>query len=170
MEPRITSESVTLAGIQKVLQFSKDRFDLVLPQLRRTLLQGLDDIPDRSASLRMFGYWQFIDQDTRVYFAGVQVDDLDRFPSCHPSGTLPWDLSRALIGWSLGPTTFAVFQRHGVGDTSPFYGEIPSGYAYDSRFVGDFEVISYAPWLAAGEVPNLPESDNEVWIPVRPSG
>lgn len=167
MEPKIKSEDVTLIGLQKVLRFSADRFDLVLPDLRGMLLRALDGIPDRSESLRLFGYWQFVDQDTRVYFAGVQVERLDNFRPHHPSGVLPCELASGMMGWDLGLTTFAVFHRHGVGDTSPLYGSIPNGYAYDSRFLGDFEVVSYAPWLKAGDLPELPTSDNEVWIPVR---
>ena len=108
-----------------------------------------------------------MDQATRVYFAGIQVDCFDRLESDHPSGVLPWNLASARMAWDLGPTTFAVFQRHGVGDTSPWYASIPSGYAYDARFLGDFEVVSYASWRANGELQNLAESDNEVWIPIR---
>jgi len=170
MEPRAHSEDVKLVGIQRVLRFSADRFDVVLPELRQTLLGGLDAIPDRSESQRLFGYWQFVDRDTRVYFAGIQVDRIDRFECHHPSDVLPWDLAQGLMAWDLGLTTFAVFQRQGVGDTSPLYGAIPDGYGYDARFLGDFEVVSYAEWLASGAVPELAECENEVWIPVKSSG
>ena len=170
MEPKVQSEDVKLAGIQRVVRFGIDRFDLVLPELRETLLRKLDAIPDRSDSLRLFGYWQFVDKDTRVYLAGIQVDRLDRFQWHHPSGVLQWDLASGLVAWDLGPTTFAVFRRQGVGDTSPFYGSIPTGYAYDARFLGDFEVVSYAEWLDRRHVPEPPECENEVWIPVRASG
>ena len=170
MEPAIQAEDIKLVGLQKVLRFSTDRFDVVLPELRQTLLRGVEAIPDTSRSQRLFGYWQFVDQDTRVYFAGIQVDRIDRFECHHPSDVLPWDLAQGLVAWDLGPTTFAVFQRQGVGDTSPLYGAIPDGYDYDARFLGDFEVVSYAEWLDSGAVPELVERENEVWIPVKADG
>ena len=72
MEPRIEEHDVKLAGFQAVVRLDSNEepgnvVD-VLSELRDRLSERLDRIPDQSPACRLFGYWQFVAEVTRVYF------------------------------------------------------------------------------------------------------
>jgi hypothetical protein len=156
-QAEIRQSDVKLVVVQTVVCFGDGEFGPKLRDLRQRTLRRLDHVPEVSDSRRLFGYWQFIDDSTRVYFAGIQVDSLESFR---------WDYEYGLAGWDLGPTNFAVFCRKGVGSTAALYKTLPAGYRFDARFLGGFEGISYRRWLTERELPDITQSAKEVWIPV----
>jgi len=161
MAPRIEEHDVKLAGFQAVVRLDSEgepgNVVEVLGGLRERLSEKLADIPDRSPSCRLVGYWRFVAHVTRVYLLGVEVETLER---CE------WDPGAGFVSWNLGPCSFAVFEREGVGPTPMYYRQIPKGYGFDTRLLGDFEVCSYKERAPDGGLPSFPEVANEVWIPV----
>ncbi|MBD3183903.1 hypothetical protein GF312_16585, partial [Candidatus Poribacteria bacterium] len=115
MKPEIKTEDIKLVGLQAVVNFSSGDVGVILSGLTQKLFQKINDIPNKSDSKRFFGYWQFVDNNTRVYFAGVEVDSFDGFK---------WDYEYGLGSWSLGDLAFAVFQRQGLESTAPLYSQI----------------------------------------------
>jgi hypothetical protein len=101
MEPRIETIAVKLAGVQGMLRLDGD-FGPDLAALYARLFARLDDIPDVSPPRRTVGYWHFVDNQIRLYFAGVQVDTLERFE---------WDYAYGLVAWDLGATTWAIWRE-----------------------------------------------------------
>ena len=77
MEPRIETTETKLVGVQGILPAGD--FVPQLQELYQRLFDRIADIPDISPANRTIGYWQFVDQETHVHFAGVQVDTFDRF-------------------------------------------------------------------------------------------
>jgi predicted transcriptional regulator YdeE len=157
MEPRIETMEVRLVGVQGVVRVDRE-FVQDLKRLYTRLFTRLDRIPDVSPAKRTVGYWQFIDHETRVYFAGVEVASLEHFE---------WDYAYGLAGWSLGETTWAIWPEEDGREGSIVHGNIcwdwlsMSNCDYDSRFMGDFEVRTWA------EIGTVPKSGvHEIWIPV----
>ena len=157
MEPRIETIEAKLVGVQAVISVDRD-FVQDLEKLHARLFNRLDGIPDVSSLNRTVGHWQFVDSETRVYFAGVQVDTLDRFE---------WDHSYGLVAWSLGKTTWAIWQEKDGEEGSIVHGNVcwdwldGSDYAFDSRFLGDFEVYH---WEEFGQ--QTKTEYHEIWIPI----
>jgi hypothetical protein len=159
MEPRIETIEVKLVGVQGIVRVDRE-FVPELASLYARLFHRMDGIPDVSPANRTVGYWHFVEDQTRLYFAGVQVDSLDRFQ---------WDHAYGLVAWSLGRTTWAIWQEADGQEGSIVHGNVcwdwlsGSGYAYDSRFIGDFEVTY---WTALGREKR--GATHEIWIPVVP--
>jgi hypothetical protein len=157
VEPRIETIEVQLVGVQAIIRVDRD-FVQDLEKLYARLFNRLDGIPDISPSNRTVGYWQFLDRETRVYFAGVQVDTLDRFK---------WDHSYGLVAWGLGNTTWAIWPERDGEEGSIVHGNVcwdwldGSDYAFDSRFLGDFEVHH---WEEFGQ--QTKTGYHEIWIPI----
>lgn len=157
MEPRIETVEVQLAGVQAILHMGGS-FVQDLEALYGRLFARLGDIPDVSPQKRTVGYWQFVDRETRVYFGGVQVNSLAR---------LKWDHAYGLAAWSLGETTWAIWQEKEGEEGSIVHGNVcwdwlnGSDYAFDNRFLGDFEVTY---WEEFGQ--KTRGKYHEIWIPV----
>ena len=157
MEPRIETMEVKLVGVQGIIRMDRP-FVQDLEALYGRLYNRLDDISDVSPLNRTVGYWQFVDNETKVYFAGVQVDTLARFK---------WDYAYGLAAWSLGKTTWAIWQEKEGEEGTIVHGNVcwdwmaGSDYAYDGRFLGDFEVYY---WEEFGE--KTKSEYHEIWIPV----
>ena len=157
MEPQILIQEIKLVGVQEIL---KGRVDLpqVPEYIYARLFARLDDIPDLSASNKTFGYWHFVDNETKLYFAGVQVDTLEN---------VKWDYAYGLVPWSLGKTTWAIWQERDGEEGSIVHGNVcwdwlsKSEFKYDNRFIGDFEVCE---WLELGG--ETRGDIHEIWIPV----
>jgi hypothetical protein len=148
---------VKLVGVQGVVRVDRG-FGQDLEKLYLRLYDRLDGIPDISPSNRTIGYWHFVDNETRLYFAGVQVDTFERFK---------WDYSYGLVAWSLGKTTWAIWKERDGCEGSIVHGNVcwdwlsGSGYAYDNRFIGDFEVHD---WVEFGQ--ETKTGYHEIWIPI----
>jgi hypothetical protein len=157
MEPRIETVEIQLAGVQAIIHVGGS-FVQDLEALYGRLFARLDDIPDVSPQKRTVGYWQFVDQETRVYFCGVQVDSLADFE---------WDHAYGLAAWSLGETTWAIWQEKDGEEGTIVHGNVcwdwlnGSEYCFDSRFLGDFEVTY---WEEFGQ--KTRGEYHEIWIPV----
>ena len=157
MEPRIETVKVQLVGVQAVIHMGGS-FVQDLEALYSRLFSRLADIPDLSPQDRTVGYWQFVDHETRVYFCGVQVDSLAQFK---------WDHAYGRAAWSLGETTWAIWQEKDGQEGSIVHGNVcwnwlnGSDYAFDSRFLGDFEVTY---WEEFGQ--QTRGDTHEIWIPV----
>lgn len=155
--PRIATAHLRLVGVQGVVHLDHD-FNVDLSALYNRLFDALTRIPDIRRPYRTVGYWQYVAERIRVYFAGIEVDSFERFS---------WDYERGVVAWDLGETTWAIWrERNGQegtlshsGMTSAWLTE--SDYRYDSRFIGDFEVYY---WKTPGRVPQ--SSYHEVWIPI----
>jgi hypothetical protein len=157
MEPRIETVEVKLAGVQGIVRVDRP-FVQDLEKLYARLFDRLDGIPDICPLNRTVGYWHFVDNETRLYFAGVQVDTLERFQ---------WDYAYGLVAWSLGKITWAIWQEKEGEEGSIVHGNVcwdwlsGSDYAYDSRFIGDFEVHE---WAEFGQ--KTTSEYHEIWIPI----
>ncbi len=157
MDPRVTSARLKVVGVQGVVRLDQD----TTPQLGRLydrLLGLLTKIPDIRRPYRTVGYWQFVQDQVRLYFAAVEVDAFARFR---------WDAKSGLVAWDLGATTWAIWtERNGEEGSLRASGACwdwmaGSTYHYDSRFLGDFEVFY---WRTLGREPQ--SSFHEVWVPV----
>jgi predicted transcriptional regulator YdeE len=157
VDPRIETVQLRLVGVQGIIRMDRDVKD-DLGTLYRRLFGKLRQIPDISRPHRTIGYWQFIESDVRLHFAGVEVDSFRHFK---------WDYEGGLVAWTSGTTTFAIWkERNGQEGKLKESGMCwdwlaRSRYLYNPRFLGDFEVY-YWKTLA-----REPQSDyHEVWIPV----
>ena len=157
MQPRIITKEIKLVGIQSIIQGNCD-LSQVLGKLYKRLFTRLGDIPDLSDSKRTVGYWHFVDNETKLYFAGIQVDTFEHFK---------WDYAFGLVAWSLGKTTWAIWKEKDGEEGSIVHGNVcwewlsGSHYVYDNRFIGDFEVCE---WKEYGQ---QAKSDyQEIWIPI----
>jgi hypothetical protein len=159
--PRIRKVNLKLVGVQGVIDHDQE-FGGQLQALWDKLCARLDGIEHVSEPRRAIGYWQFVDDSTRVYFAGVQVDGLDGFQ---------WDYAYGLGSWAPGETTFAVFREKNGEEGSVVpqafrtVGEL--GYEFDQRFLGEFEVCPLD-WMRTGDRPA--SEYHEVWIPIVERG
>ena len=157
MQPQIITREIKLIGVQKIIQGNCD-LSQELGELYSRLFIRLADIPDISATSRTVGYWHFVDNETKLYFAGMEVDSFDNFR---------WDYAYGLVAWSLGNSTWAVWKEKDGEEGSIVHGNVcwdwlaGSNYKYDNRFIGDFEVRQ---WVELGQ---QPRSDvHEIWIPI----
>jgi len=157
MDPRITTVDLKLAGMQSVIDHDHE-FGPQLKGLWKRLAARSDSIPDKMDPMKAIGYWQFIDNSTRVYFAGIQMLALDNAKWDHPYG---------LALWNPGPTLFAVFpEKNGNEGTTTGYAfnKINEmGYTFDYRYLGDFEACPLE-WTTIDERPK--DGYHEIWIPV----
>jgi hypothetical protein len=159
MEPRIETTEIKLVGVQGIIRMDRS-FVPDLEKLYQRLTDRLETIPDISAAHRTFGYWHFVDKETSLYFAGVQVDTLERFV---------WDHAYGLAAWSLGNTTWAIWPEPDGQEGSIVHGGVcwrwmeTSEYTFDNRFIGDFEVYEWK----AGQIGVQTRLDvHQIWIPV----
>ncbi len=146
-----------LIGVQGIIRLDGDVSE-DLGALYARLFGSLRQIPDISRPHRTFGYWQFVQSQVRVYFAGIEVDSFRHFK---------WDYERGLVAWASGLTTFAMWkERNGQEGKLRESGLCwdwlaQSPYLYNTRFLGDFEVYYWK------TVARDPQSEyHEVWIPV----
>jgi len=156
---QIRTVDLKLVGVQGILDPAAD-FSADLQALWRKVTSRVGEVRHLSAPARAVGYWHFVDDRTRVYWAGILVDSLDGFR---------WDRPYGWVAWAPGLTTFAAFREPNgaegtVAHTAETYGAIGrAGYTYDHRFIGDFEVVPLA-WKVEGHYPD--DGEHEVWIPV----
>lgn len=157
MDPRIETVQLRLVGVQAVIYLDQD-VSAELATLYRRLFGKLRQIPDIRRPHRTVGYWQYIERRLRVYFAGIEVDTFQRFH---------WDYEGGLVAWTSGLTMFAIWkERNGQEGKITESGACwewlaASGYQYNPRFLGDFEVYYWK------TVAREPQSDfHEVWIPI----
>ncbi|MGC9523097.1 MAG: hypothetical protein ACP5HG_14590 [Anaerolineae bacterium] len=159
--PRIAMAHLRVVGVQGVVRLDHD-FNVDLSALYNRLFDALTRIPDIRRPYRTVGYWQYVAERTRVYFAGIEVDSFERFS---------WDYERGVVAWDLGETTWAIWRERNSQEGMIAREGIPSAwlaeseYRYDSRFIGDFEVYY---WKTPGRVPQ--SSYHEVWVPIVKKG
>jgi len=157
MEPQVMSTRLKIVGIQGIVRLDGNVND-ELGKLYGRLFGALVKIPDIRRPYRTVGYWHFVQDATRLYFAGVEVDSFERFR---------WDTKLGLVAWDLGDTTWAIW-----GEPNGEEGSIMrrgvcwdwmlnSAYRYDARFIGDFEVYY---WRTLGR--ETQSAYHEVWVPV----
>jgi len=157
VEPRIETTEVKLVGVQAIIPMDRS-FIEDLEKLYDRLFNKLDAIPHVSDTKRTVGYWQFVDNATRLYFAGVEVDSYDGFS---------WDHEYGLVAWSLGNTTWAIWEEKDGEEGSITHGGVcygwltASDYEWDHRFIGEFEVYT---WEEFGK--KTQSEVHEVWIPI----
>ena len=158
MEPTIRTTEIKLVGVQGILPTGD--FVPQLKTLYQRLFDRIADIPGISPANRTVGYWQFVDQETHVHFAGVQVDTFDHFK---------WDYAYGLASWSLGNTTWAIWPEPDGQEGSITHGGVcwrwldAAPYVFDNRFIGDFEVY----YWQKGQIGQQTRSSvHEIWIPV----
>jgi predicted transcriptional regulator YdeE len=157
VDPRIETVQLRLVGVQGIVRLDRDH-STELGGLYRRLFSRLRQIPDISRPHRTVGYWQFVEGQVRLYFAGVEVDSFQHFK---------WDYDAGLVAWTSGQTTFAIWkERNGqegklTGSGACWEWLARSRYVYNPRFLGEFEVYYWK------TVARDPQSDfHEVWIPV----
>jgi hypothetical protein len=157
----VETVDLKLVGVQCVIDHDEP-FVEHLHAVWAKVLARLDRVANVSAADRAVAYWHFIDNATRLYFAGVQVDSLEGFV---------WDYEYGLVAWEPGPTTFAMF-READGEEGTITGGVgwkwlaESAYRFDSRFIGDFEAFSIAALREPADARQ--GGTHEVWIPVVP--
>ena len=161
METQIEKIDMKLVGLQRVFVFSEDDIPAGMKELFARLSARINSIPNIGEPRLLIGYWQFIDQNTRVYFMGIQVDSLEDFK---------WDHAYGLGAWDLGVTTFAKWRERNseMGTVSQqAHGALSDlGYSYDGRFLGEFEAF---PLDERNEDGSAPEDGwHEFWLPVVP--
>lgn len=157
MEPQVMSTRLKLVGVQGIVRLDAD-LNEELGKLYARLFGSLTKIPDIRRPYRTVGYWHFVHEQVRLYFAGVEVDAFERFR---------WDTRSGLAPWDLGDTTWAIWSELN-GEEGSVTGSgmcwdwmLHSGYRYDTRFIGDFEVYY---WKTLGR--ESQSAYHEVWIPV----
>lgn len=157
MEPQVMSTRIKLVGVQGIVRLNGD-VNEELSKLYARLFGSLTKIPDIRRPYRTMGYWHFVEDQVRLYLAGVEVDAFERFR---------WDTTTGLVAWDLGETTWAIWGeangQEGSVTRSGICWDWMSGsrYRYDTRFIGDFEVYY---WKTLGRDPQ--SAYHEVWIPV----
>ncbi len=157
MEPQVMSARLKLVGVQGMVHLDGNVND-ELGKLYGRLFGTLVKIPDIRRPYRTVGYWHFIQDATRLYFAGVEVDSFERFR---------WDTKAGLVAWDLGDTTWAIWGEPNGEEGSIMRSGVcwdwmlNSGYRYDARFIGDFEVYY---WRTLGR--ETQSAYHEVWVPV----
>ena len=159
MEPKIETLEIKLAGVQAIIRVDCS-FVADLEKVYQRLADKVAEIPDISPANRTFGYWHFVDNQTRLYFCGVQVDSLARFE---------WDHAYGLAAWSLGRTTWAIWPEPDGQEGSIMHGGVSwrwldtSDYLFDNRFIGDFEIYEWQ----EGQVGRQTRTDvHQIWLPV----
>ena len=161
--PRIETIDLKLAGVQAVMVLGKDDIVAKMKELHERLLGGLGAIQHIHEPRREIGYWQFIDQATRVYFMGIQLDSTE--------GNR-WDMDRGLCIWEPGPTTFAMWEEKNsdMGSISRsgtcWKWLDSSGYDYNAWFNGEFEAFALDQVDERAELPE--DGTHEFWLPVVP--
>ena len=157
MNPRLETMHVKLVGVQGLVRLDGET-DTELGALYRRLFRSLRQIPDIRRPYRTVGYWHFIANQIRLYFAGIEVDSFSRFK---------WDYEQGLVAWDLGEATWAIWREKNGEERTITRGGIcwdwlaRTEYRYDCRFIGDFEVYH---WKTPGRVPK--SAYHEVWLPV----
>ena len=160
MTPRIETTRVKLVGVQGMILLGGDT-GAELGALYGRLFRSLTHIPDISRPYRTVGYWHFVANKVRLYFAGIEVDSFSRFK---------WDYESGLAAWDLGESTWAIWRERNGEEGSVTESGIcwdwltTSAYQYNSRFIGDFEVYY---WRTPGRDPQ--SAFHEAWLPVVPS-
>jgi len=157
MKPRIEVAHVKVVGVQGMVRVDGE-VDPALSELYGRLFGSLTQIPEVRRPYRTVGYWQFVANQERLYFAGIEVDSFARFK---------WDYDKGLVAWDLGETLWAIWrERNGEegqlmrdGTCWDWLGK--SSFVYDSRFIGDFEIYY---WKTPGREPQ--SRWHEVWLPV----
>jgi hypothetical protein len=76
MEPEIVTIDLKMAGVQGVIDHDAE-FGPALSELWQKLAARMESTADKTNPLKAIGYWQLMDNSTRVYFAGVQVESLE---------------------------------------------------------------------------------------------
>jgi predicted transcriptional regulator YdeE len=157
VDPKIETLQLRLVGVQGMIHLDGDVVTQ-LGGLYRRLFGSLRQIPDIRRPHRTVGYWQYVESQLRVYFAGIEVDSFRHFK---------WDYERGLVAWTSGPTKFAIWrERNGQEGKLTESGACwewlaRSRYLYNPRFLGDFEVYYWK------TVARDPQSEyHEVWVPV----
>lgn len=146
-----------LVGVQGMVRVDED-VSGPLNELYARLFGSLTQIPEVSRPFRTVGYWQFVADQERLYFAGIEVDSFARFK---------WDYQRGLVAWDLGETLWAIWREKNGEEGALMRGGTcwdwlsKSRYTYDSRFIGDFEVYY---WKTPGR--EAQSTYHEVWLPV----
>jgi hypothetical protein len=157
MVPQVMTTRLKLVGVQGVVRLDGNVSE-ELGHIYGRLFGSLTKIPDIRRPYRTVGYWHFVQDQLRLYFAGVEVDSFQRFR---------WDTKTGLAAWDLGDTTWAIWgEANGEEGSITSSGVcwdwmLNSAYRYDVRFIGDFEVYY---WKTLGREPQ--SAFHEVWIPV----
>lgn len=163
-QPCIETIDLKLAGVQAVMVLGKDDVVAKMKELHERLLGGLGALKHIREPRRKIGYWQFVDQTTRVYFMGIQLDSTEGNK---------WDMERGLCIWEPGPTTFAVWEEPNsdMGSISrsgtcwKWFGS--SGYRYDAWFNGEFEAFALDQVDERAELPE--DGTHGFWLPIVPT-
>ena len=157
MKPRLETTSLKLVGVQGVVRLDGDT-GAGVGALYGRLFSNLRQIPDIRRPYRTVGYWHFVADHVRLYFAGIEVDSFSRFK---------WDYEKGLVAWDVGEATWAIWREKNGEEGTVTGGGIcwdwlaTTEYSYDCRYIGDFEVYY---WRTPGRVPK--SAYHEVWLPV----
>ena len=152
-EPRIETFSIKLVGIQGIINGDQDIRQGTSKHWER-VFNRLEEVKNRSKSQRRIGYWLSIDGVNRVLFAGIEVDSFEGMKE---------DLDEGFIFWDVGELTVAIWEEKNsdtgsIVEKSVGYSWLEkSGYDFDRRFIGDFEVNN----------DRFNDKDfHEIWIPI----
>ena len=157
MNPRLETTHVKLVGVQGLVRLDQDP-GVELGELYGRLFGSLRQIPDIHRPYRTVGYWHFVAEKVRLYFAGIEVDSFSRFK---------WDAEKGLVAWDVGEATWAIWPEKNGEERTITRGGIcwdwlaTTEYSYDCRYIGDFEVYY---WKTLGRVAK--SAYHEVWLPV----
>ena len=160
MNPRLETARIKLVGVQGVVRLDGET-GAELGALYGRLFGSLTQIPDIRRPYRTVGYWHFVANQVRVYFAGIEVDSFSRFN---------WDYEKGLVAWDLGDTLWAIWREKNGEEGTIIQDGISrdwlatSEYSYDCRHMGDFEVCY---WRKPGR--ETQSAYHEVWLPVVPT-
>lgn len=156
MEPTITIlQEKKLIGIQAVMSLSDDKTSELWRNFMPRRKEILDSIGTALYSMQMFSPTYFDHFDTNAEFvkwAAMEVTDFEAVPYGMETCVLPGGL-------------YAVFQYKGASTDTSIFSYIfttwlpKSGYSLDNR--PHFEI------LADKYKNNDPDSEEEIWIPIR---
>lgn len=157
VEPRIEiTASKRLAGKQMAMSFADNKTDELWKSLMQQRREISNNINQELISMQVYPpefFTHFHPATTFDKWATVEVSDFDHLPNGMETYTLPKGL-------------YAVFQYRGkASDAAPFFQYIlgtwlpQSGYLLDDR--PHFEI------LGEKYKNNSPDSEEEIWIPVK---
>jgi len=158
--PKIDNKEIKLVGIQEIIKHKPNQnLTEELESLWKRVTKQKLKITSISDENLAVGYWHWIDNERRLFFAGILVKTLDDFKR---------DSNTGLCSWDLGKTQVAIFKEkngeEGAIISSPavFKKLNEMSFRLNTKFNGEIFVYPLA-WLE-GEIPQ--DDFHEIWIPI----
>lgn len=158
--PIITNKEVKIIGIQEVIEHKPDHnLTEEFESIWKKVIALKGDITNISSKQLAVGYWHWIDNDRRLFFAGILVETLEDFKR---------DSETGLCSWNLGKTQVAIFkEKNGeegtiVSSPAVFKKLNEMGYRLNYNYNGEFFIYPLE-W----QEDKIPKNEyHEIWIPI----